>query len=109
MNTIFENIYVQAFGLSFLGVCIIKFAFIKIIEGILTGMSITKSCKRKVVAEKYIYWIFPVGISALLGAIKPIEKEFLFNFIIYYGMILLIFNALFKTIISKIMDKIKKV
>jgi hypothetical protein len=105
---LFNNMYFQAFVLSFLSVCIIRYFFIKLLESVLNGISITKSTQWIFFCQRYIYWIFPLLFAVILPFIRPVNESYTFNFISYYGLILLIYNALFKTIIKRFEDRIKK-
>jgi len=105
---LFKNMYFQAFALSFLSVCIIRYFLIKLFVGILQGISVTKAVKREIFFQQYLYWFFPLLFALVLPFIRPIDINYFFNLIVYYCLILLIYNSLFKTIVTRLEERIKK-
>ena len=98
--------YLPFFAICFFSVTIIKYVFVNMLEKYVKSKYDNYE-KILISLKTYTYWLFPTGFSVLGSLIKPIDPSFYFNFICYYGVMMLIFNVLFKTIINKIENKIK--
>lgn len=98
--------YLPFFAICFFSVTIIKYVFVNILEKYIKSKY--DNYEKIITSLKtYAYWLFPTGFAVLGSIVKPLDPSFCFNFICYYGVMMLIFNVLFKTIITKIENKIR--
>jgi hypothetical protein len=94
---ILNNKWILTFIICFAIVYIIKRVMIAIIESIIRGRSITRSIKTIDKISRYIYWSLPLLFSIVLSFFWHLINVKIIDCLIYYAVMLLIFNSLFKT------------
>jgi hypothetical protein len=92
---------------SFGSVVIIQYVVKPVLEMLLKKKSLTRALIWIENLQQYVYFVIPILFALLLSFLHPINDSFILNIFSYYAAILLIFNALFKTILINIIDKLK--